>query len=133
MNSQYAMEQVPDIMTKLLAKSSEGKVGWRVDEDPVLFERSEIVEAFWASVGTGIVASIEVSSAQLAFIISTSESPQKVLLEITFDRNTPRYGFDSPKEEDAYNTLIKLYESTRRLALDLDAKIDNVKNHLDSL
>jgi len=132
-NSKYALEQLPEIMGKLLTRSAEGKVEWREDHEPDLFEQADVVEAFCARLEKNSTVSIEVSTSEIAFVISNNEPPSRRLLEIKFDRVPPRYGFDSAREEGAYNVLIELHEIARRIALDLDAKVEGVKGYLDNL
>ncbi len=134
MNSQYALEQLPKVIEKLLAKTEEGKVPW-TESQVFPFERTDdgIEERFSTTLDNDLVAQIEVSHDAISFFLVRTQPEYRRLLELTFNRNTPRYGFDSADEESAFRSLNALYGTARRCALNLDAQIENAVDYLNKL
>jgi hypothetical protein len=112
------------LITKLLEKTKERKVEWKGTYESTIFicalegEYSFEIEKSKTSSGTGIRRLTMKDGEQLEVFIEVAYFPGE---------NT------SVENDNLYEMLDAMYESARRVALDIDKKVSDVSNILDKI
>jgi len=140
MNSRVALADAAKLISKLIDRTQEGKIGWNTSA-----KRSSL-DALETPLEANLKVTVWMANREAGFRVSQTnssqdesvpfdeliEGPENVLLSISLN-DGERSGYDFPEEQHIYRDLIELHELARRSAHKMDAKFEDINNYLDRL
>lgn len=132
-NTPFAVSEATSLVTKLIARSEEGKIPWEEDLeiDP---DMSGGAEGFKAALGNHLKVRVASDKSLILFQLRLESplDPYRTMLSVSLEHD-PKFGFDLTGENVLHGALIELHELARRSALKVDENLAQARDLLERL
>jgi hypothetical protein len=145
MNSQIELAESVTLVNKLIDRTRERRLTWRVHPPT----ESNVTSCFSTQLDPSQMAVIgqrddgflefsliehdpKWSEPMAALLAKDTWSPTKTVLQVSIEKD-PSYGYDTQEESDLSKLLVNLFELARRSAYQIDASVGKAISYLDKL
>jgi hypothetical protein len=128
-NSTHAILESFCLVTKLQARTEEGKIFWQ--ESARSSPDAEILEV---ELKDKVIVRVSSDSllVSLKVLIKNNATQERSILDLSLEHD-PEFGYQAPVEAPLYRKLIRVHDLARRSAFKIDQNLASTRHYLESL